>query len=66
MENGCKWTMMRHGKKIHRLGRPADQRKVNRVFERSGSVPRNSPAGGRHRSLNRRGEGEARACELAT
>jgi ribosomal protein L17 len=26
--NGCKWTMMRHGKKIHRLGRPADQRKA--------------------------------------
>jgi ribosomal protein L17 len=28
VENGCKWTMMRHGKKIHRLGRPADQRKA--------------------------------------
>ena len=28
VSNGCKWTMMRHGKKIHRLGRPADQRKA--------------------------------------
>jgi large subunit ribosomal protein L17 len=28
VDNGCKWTMMRHGKKIHRLGRPADQRKA--------------------------------------
>lgn len=28
VSNGCKWTMMRHGRKIHRLGRPADQRKA--------------------------------------
>lgn len=28
VENGCLWSMMRHGKKIARLGRPADQRKV--------------------------------------
>ncbi|KAG0630641.1 hypothetical protein M758_1G193700 [Ceratodon purpureus] len=28
ISNGCKWFAMRHGRKIHRLGRPADQRRA--------------------------------------
>lgn len=28
VQNGCLWSCMRHGKKIHRVGRPADQRKA--------------------------------------
>ncbi|KAG0580408.1 hypothetical protein M758_4G172700 [Ceratodon purpureus] len=28
ISNGAKWFAMRHGRKIHRLGRPADQRRA--------------------------------------
>ena len=31
VENGCVWTMMRHGRKVPHLGRPADQRKARRM-----------------------------------